>query len=208
MNWNAIGAVGQILGSVATFVTVGYLVVQVHDTEREIKRSIAQSRAERNMELNLAGTDERLAAIHVKGDLGVMAWSAHLMPETPPVPAIFEAFVKQAGLTTEQAHSLLSVATTRLPPLMDALGRQAGLTPEEALSLNSELAAQWNNVSQTILYIDELPPGNRAQFDRTNRDGFSEPVVRLWYETVKSNFDPDAVRYVDNLLAQRNSTSN
>ena len=29
MNWNAIGAVGQILGSLAAFITVGYLVVQV-----------------------------------------------------------------------------------------------------------------------------------------------------------------------------------
>jgi hypothetical protein len=116
MNWNAVGAVGQILGSLATFVTVGYLVVQVHDTERDIKRSIAQSRAERNMELNLAATDERLTAIHVKGNLGVIASAEHLMPDRRPAPAGFEALVKQAGLTPDQAASLQSAAIARVPP--------------------------------------------------------------------------------------------
>jgi hypothetical protein len=205
MNWNAVGAIGQILGSLATFVTVGYLVVQVHDTERDIKRSIAQSRAERNMELNLALTDERLSAIHVKGNLGVMASAEHLMPGTPPVPAAFEAFVKQAGLTPEQAASLQSVANARVPPDLDVFIRRAGSTVEEAVSLSAELQARWNNMSQTILYIDELSPGDRAQFDRTTRGGFSELLVRLWYESAKGNYNPDVVRYVDNLLAQPNN---
>jgi len=97
VNWNAVGAIGQILGSLATFVTVGYLVVQVHDTERDIKRSIAQSRAERNIEINLAESDVRVAAIRVKGGIGLIASAAHLMPDRPPVPAAFEELVKQAG---------------------------------------------------------------------------------------------------------------
>ena len=54
MNWSAVGAIGQILGSLATFVTVGYLVIQVHDTELQMKRAIADSRTERNIQLNLA----------------------------------------------------------------------------------------------------------------------------------------------------------
>ena len=29
MNWDAIGAIGQMLGSIAVFVTLGYLAVQV-----------------------------------------------------------------------------------------------------------------------------------------------------------------------------------
>jgi len=33
MNWNAVGAIGQILGSLAVFVTIGFLAVQVHDNE-------------------------------------------------------------------------------------------------------------------------------------------------------------------------------
>jgi len=207
MNWHAAGAIGQIMGSLATFITVGYLVVQVHDTERDIKRSIAQARAERNMELNLAGIDERLQTIHIKGNLGLMARAEHLMPELPAVPATFEVFVKQAGLTPEQAASLLSIATARIPPLMDVLGRQIGLAPEEVLSLNAEQSARLNNISQTILYIDELTPGDRAQFDNTTREGLSEPICRLWYETRKNVINPDVARYIDNLLAQPNSTT-
>jgi len=202
MNWNAVGAVGQILGSLATFVTVGYLVVQVHDTERDIKRSIAQGRAERNMEINLAESDERIATIRVKGVMGLIASDAHLMPDRPPVAAAFEEFVRKAGLTPDQVASLQSAANGRVPPFLDALTRQAGLTVEEAVSLNSVFQARWNNTSQTILYIDDLPPGDRAQFDNTTRGGFSEPLAHLWYESVKSDYNPDVVRYVDHLLAQ------
>ena len=45
VNWNAIGAVGQIMGSLATFVTVGFLFVQVHDSEREMQSAATDSRA-------------------------------------------------------------------------------------------------------------------------------------------------------------------
>ena len=65
------------------------------------------------MELNLALTDERLSAIHVKGNLGLMANAAHLMPDKPPVPSTFEALVRQAGLNPDQAASLQSIAETR-----------------------------------------------------------------------------------------------
>ena len=72
--------------------------------------------------------------------------------------------------------------------------------------MSSVFQARWNNTSQTILYIDDLPPGDRAQFDNTTRGGFSEPLAHLWYESVKGDYNPDVVRYVDNLLAQPGST--
>jgi hypothetical protein len=183
MNWHAIGAIGQILGSLATFVTVGYLVVQVHDAEREMKRSIAQSRAERNIELNLgAATSERLAEIHAKGNLA-------LVVGTPPTP--HEAMPPQVVEAMKSAPPLIAAATTRL-----------GFTPSEIFMLSAEQSARWNNTSYTLLYVDELPPGEREQFDRTTRGFFSEPLVRFWFDLSKSSFSPDAVRYVENLLAQ------
>jgi hypothetical protein len=75
MNWNAVGAVGQIFGSLATFVTVGFLAVQTHDTEHEMKRAIAQSRTERAMEIKLAqATNERLAEITLRGKRSADIW--------------------------------------------------------------------------------------------------------------------------------------
>jgi hypothetical protein len=182
VNWNAVGAIGQILGSLATFVTVGYLVVQVNDTERETKRAIAQNRTERTIGLNLAlATNERLADIHIKGNEAVMLGKPRTPQEIPP--EIVEA-LKPFDST------FLVAAITKL-----------GLTPQETTMLSAELSARWAHVSQTILYVDELPPGERSQFDRTNRNSMSEPLVRFWFEYSKSSFSPDAVRYIENLLA-------
>jgi len=186
MNWHAAGAIGQILGSLATFVTVGYLVVQVHDFEKDMQRSIGQSRAERNMEANLAfATSERLASIHIKADTAISLGKPH--PVSIP-----------AEYTEVEFHEMLKTA----PPIFQSAVTKLGLTPEEFAVLVAELTARWNNSSQTILYVDELLPGDRIQFDRTLRGGFAEPVVRWWWEFSKPAFNPDAVRYVDNLLAQ------
>ena len=88
------------------------------------------------------------------------------------------------------------------PPYIAAAITKLGFTPEEAILLNAEFAARWNNTSQTILYLDDLPAGEREQFEKTARNGFSEPLFRFWYQFSKSDFSPEAVGYIDNLLAQ------
>jgi hypothetical protein len=164
MNWHAIGAIGQILGSLATFVTVGYLVVQVHDTEKEMQRSIAQSRTERTMELGLLlATNERLVSIHNRGNAALV--------DKPPPPFF--------------------AAATKL-----------GLTMDEAISLYGHYMAAWNHTSQSILYLNELPTGEREQFDQMNRGDFAEPLWQFWYSFAKPTLSPEAVRYVDALMAQ------
>ena len=41
MNWNAIGAIGQLVGSIAVFVTLGYLSIQVrHARKRRVAHSV------------------------------------------------------------------------------------------------------------------------------------------------------------------------
>ena len=64
--------------------------------------------------------------------------------------------------------------------------------------------AEWQYHAQVIAYIDELAPGDRVQFDSVIRSGYgTDLLTRLWYETLKKGLNPDAVRYVDNLLAQQ-----
>jgi hypothetical protein len=46
MNWDAIGAIGQLLGSVAVFVTLSYLAIEVRHARSEAKRTLSQRRAE------------------------------------------------------------------------------------------------------------------------------------------------------------------
>jgi hypothetical protein len=165
MNWNAIGAIGQILGALAVFVTIAYLAVQVRDTEREMGRAIVQSRTEGFNQSNLLlAANERLVDIHVKGD-------AALSGDQPP-PQWFVEYTKKTGLTSTEAYML-----------------------------SAELSARWNTYSQAILYVDELPPAARAELDRGLRFFLSEPVAHLWYDSAKARANPDAVRYIDKLLA-------
>ena len=67
MNWDAIGAIGQMLGSVAVFVTLGYLAVQIKHARGEVRRSINQSRSETIRQFNMAyASDERLSSLNRK----------------------------------------------------------------------------------------------------------------------------------------------
>jgi len=173
MNWNAVGAIGQILGSLATFVTVGYLVIQVHDTEREMQRSLVQGRSEHNIALNMEiASNEHLVAIRTK------------------------------------ANNILRGDKQGWTPFMEAAINKFELSPEDAWSLGAMMTSEWANLAQSILYADELPPTDRFQLDSSIRRVMMEPIRRFYYETYKSQLNPDAVRYIDNLLAQPSSTPN
>ena len=67
MNWDAIGAVGQMLGSIAVLVALAYLTIQVRQAKDEVRRSVAQNRGEAARELCMCRvTDERLNRIYTK----------------------------------------------------------------------------------------------------------------------------------------------
>ena len=69
MNWDAIGAIGQMLGSIAVFITLGYLAVQVRQARTDLQRSISQARGEGIRSLLLTrATDERLSRMIAKAD--------------------------------------------------------------------------------------------------------------------------------------------
>jgi hypothetical protein len=164
MNWDEVGAIGEVLGSIAVFLTLGYLAVQVRYARREVQRSISQSRADavRELLLNRANS-ERLVELNSKANVGLKG---------------------------------------RPLPFVTALMEQAGLTEEESYTLFSEQMAWWNYRSQVIAYIDELPEGERIQFDAAIQRFFGHPVARLWYDTLKSTLSPEAVRYVDDVVAR------
>jgi len=55
-----------------------------------------------------------------------------------------------------------------------------------------------------IEFVDLLSPGERAEFDSAFLHLWKDapPLNGLWYEASKDLLNPDAVRYIDNLLAQ------
>ena len=168
MNWDAIAAIGQMLGSVAVFVTLGYLAVQVRHTRDEMRRSVFQSRQEaiRELCLSRANSERYLtSAVAVAGAIS--------------------------------AGSLLK------SPFIQELIERMGVSAEGAISTMWDEHAWWYMRMQQIPYVKELPPGERAAFEKGIRGNYSTSVVgRLWWEHNKDWLNPDAVRYIDNLLAQ------
>ena len=67
MNWEAIGAIAELLGSLAVFLTLIYLAVQVRHAREDVRRSVRQNRAEVSRErLIIRATDKRLNELMVK----------------------------------------------------------------------------------------------------------------------------------------------
>ena len=163
MNWDAIGAIGQMLGSVAVFVTLVYVAAQVRQARRETRRGLSQGRGEA---------------------------FRHLMDVFEPFS---DSFLK--------ANAVLGGTP---PAGVAALMQQASVTQEVAFRLMLIELLWWNFRIQVIPYIDELPPIERTFFDVGCRFSYGQPgVARVVYDAyIKPTQHPDAVRYIDNLLAQ------
>ena len=97
MNWDAIGAIGQMLGSIAVFITLGYLALQVRQARTDLQRSISQGRGEAIRSLLLTrATDERLSRMIAKADAAF---------GREPTPFVAE-LMKRSGLTLEEATAV------------------------------------------------------------------------------------------------------
>ncbi len=86
-------------------------------------------------------------------------------------------------------------------PLIAEIAAKANITPEEAMLAFSHQWAWWLYQSQLVPFVKELRPGERAQFDNSLRRYSISPFGRVWFQAVRGILDPEAVRYVDDLLA-------
>ena len=84
MNWDAIGAIGEIIGALAVLVTLIYLAVQVRQAKHQLDLNSAQARAIHLRDLLMPiATDPSLASIMLKaghppyGDFGLNSEEAH-----------------------------------------------------------------------------------------------------------------------------------
>ena len=68
MNWDAIGAIGEIVGSLAVVITIAYLAVQTrHNTRSARSASTNQSRAAVTDVLSAITTDSEAVKIYTQG---------------------------------------------------------------------------------------------------------------------------------------------
>lgn len=89
MNWDAFGAVGEWLGSIAVFVTLGYLAIQIRHARAEASRALSQGRMGANREPISLDLDEKNLAARLK---------AQTVLEVDPPPVV-TLLMKQGILT-------------------------------------------------------------------------------------------------------------
>lgn len=95
MNWDAVGAVGEVLGAVAVFVTLAYLALQIRQTRADLRRSVRQARGEAARQVLLAGMgNERLLAARKTAEMALGGSSG----------GFGRALEERAGLSREDAQ--------------------------------------------------------------------------------------------------------
>jgi hypothetical protein len=111
------------------------------------------------------------------------------------------ALNERIDLITRKANTNLGGANL---PVVDVLVERAGLTPEEADTFIHAQVARWQFQTQIIDDLPEMSGGHRAEFKNFVRGvyGANQPATQLWYQTVKSSLNPDAVRHIDAILAE------
>jgi hypothetical protein len=97
INWDEVGAIGQMLGSLAVFITSIYLAIQSRHTQREVQRSASRYRWEGARELYLGRVNnERLTSLNVRAQTG--------LERTRNV--FTDALTERLGMTYEEGMSL------------------------------------------------------------------------------------------------------
>jgi hypothetical protein len=99
VNWDAIGAIGEVLGSVAVFVTLGYLAVQVRHARAEASRALSQGRMEANRELVSLDLSEKNLSAKLKAQTA--------LNDSPP--PVVQLLMERANLTLEEAWRVFLV---------------------------------------------------------------------------------------------------
>ena len=118
MNWEAIGAAGEVLGAVAVLVTLVYLATQVRHAREESRRALSQARTEANRGLIALGLEDKIFEAHMKADMAF----------EPEVHGAVEMLMSKAGLSRDEATRVMMVYiaywnyVVQIVPVVESLG--------------------------------------------------------------------------------------
>jgi len=161
MNWEAIGAAGELLGSVAVLVTLVYLAVQVGHAKEQMARGARGARYEALRQLYTLSSSQELMSAHLSmnGRLGVE-------------PTAWTRFVLECGGTREEAHLLNMQEWFRWSLVEQTLTSASELRPAERIQAETSyralyggkgVSANWFRIvarpalnADVVRYIDDL----------------------------------------------------
>jgi hypothetical protein len=140
MNWDAIGAIGQMLGSLAVLITLAYLTVQVRQNTLVYRATAHMGRYAFAREMTARMTDPAIAALGLKtfsdGDTftEIEAWQCHHLLQTFILGSEEMFWLHDQGSLAEDAFNV------QMTVLLRTLGTVAGRASWEIEKSNSEPA--------------------------------------------------------------------
>ena len=99
MNWDALGALGEVMGAIAVFITLIYLATQIKHARAETHRAVSQARNESNRELIALGLQDKILEAHIKAEMAF----------APDSSEPLEMLMAKAALSREEAIRVLMV---------------------------------------------------------------------------------------------------
>jgi hypothetical protein len=152
MNWDAIGAAGELLGSIAVFVTLGYLAIQVRHARAETSRALSQGRMEANRALLLLDLDEKNLAARLKAEAAF---------QDPPPPVV-TLLMEQGSLTQEEAWRLFIIEVARWNYRIHVIAHLHDLPPSERVIFDSAIRIRMATNLSRLVYETHFKPSLHA----------------------------------------------
>jgi hypothetical protein len=147
MNWEEVGAIGQVLGSIAVFITLVYLSVQTRHARSDSRRALSQGRAEAMRDLYAQGIDERINGLMVKANAG--------LGDQPP--SGFEStLMDRAGLTRDEAIALILYQSSWWNFRVQIITHVNELPAEERRVFDAGIRNQYGRPGVWRLYYEEF----------------------------------------------------
>lgn len=149
MNWEAVGAVGEVLGSVAVFATLGYLAIQIRHARGEAVRALSQGRMEAHRELISLDMMERNLAARLKAEVA-------LEVSQPPILALL---MKRANLTLEEASRVFLVEVAAWNYRIHVISHWSELPPTERVIFDEAIRIKMASGLSRLMYEEHFKRG-------------------------------------------------
>ena len=144
MNWDAIGAVGQLLGAMVLLL----VLLQVRHARDEMRRSISQSRSDGIRDLFIATrvSNERVNSLHVK--------VAQALGNAPS--PFVTALVERAGTTIDEAHMLQWEQMAWWQNQVQSVRNVSQLTEAERISMEQAIRRTYRGNTLPAIWYETM----------------------------------------------------
>jgi hypothetical protein len=142
MNWEAIGAIGEIVGAIAVVVTIGFLAVQIRQNTISLQNASAQQILQGIAELN--------QFLGSAPDVTELFWRGTFDPES---------------LSEDEWHRFIHIASAMIRRLeLIFLNHRQGFIPAQTWEAQANNLRHWLSTPGIQRWFSELGAGIHADF--------------------------------------------